>query len=225
MKQLLGVLVWVSVAGAVVGFVLPWAHVDVRSPEALRQITSTVQSLPGSERVTGGISKLFGAAKSGVKKVTSTVNQTLPPSEQQRLDKAYAKLKAAGVPTSVSGLQIPQMANAKNAKVAMALLEMFTRDPQQIGAKSYAVYVLPGLALLCGLLLTVLGGRRPVALGVAVLCATVAGGGFWKLLTTNTSSLFIAITIGMGLWLSLWAYAGLAVAGLLGALAKSARNR
>ena len=56
--------------------------------------------------------------------------------------------------------------------------------------------------------------------GVAIVCAAVAGVGFWKLLTTNTQSLMVAITIGPGLWLSLWAYVGVAcaagVSGILG---------
>ena len=70
------------------------------------------------------------------------------------------------------------------------------------------------------MLLTFLGRLRAAAIGTAVLCAAVAGVGFWKLLTTNTTALFIAITIGPGLWLSLWGYVAIAAAGLLKSLAR-----
>jgi hypothetical protein len=72
--------------------------------------------------------------------------------------------------------------------------------------------------------LTVLGTRRAVAIGAAVVCGLIAGLGFWKLLTTNTQALFIAITIGPGLWLSLWGYVGLALAAAALSVVKPARS-
>ena len=116
------------------------------------------------------------------------------------------------LPKQVSGIQIPQLANQQDAQVAVALIELLTNERQHVGVKSYAVYLLPGIALLCAFLLTWCGRRAPVAIGTAIVCVLVAGVGFWKLLTTNTQALFIAISIGPGLWLSLWAYVGLAVA-------------
>jgi len=59
---------------------------------------------------------------------------------------------------------------------------------------------------------------------VGIVCLVVAGGGFWKLLTTKTETLLVAITIEQGLWLSLWAYVGIGLAALvLAALARSRR--
>jgi len=124
----------------------------------------------------------------------------------------------AEIPRQVSGVQIPQIANQQNTQLAVALMELFTQQRQHIGAKSYAVYLLPGVALLCGLLISLQGHRRAVAVGVALLCAAMAGAGFWKLLTTDTETLFVAITIGQGLWLSLWGYVGLAVAAAIHSL-------
>ena len=107
--------------------------------------------------------------------------------------------------------------------MATALIELLMNERQHMGAKSYAVYLLPGMALACALLLTFLGTRRVVTIGAAVLCGMIAGVGFWKLLTTNTQTLFIAITIGPGLWLSLWAYAALALAATALSVTKPAR--
>ena len=192
MRRIALVLVWASVAATVAGFFLPWAEIEVREPGLVKQVRGGV---PG-QRLMGGLTKKVGKVAVEVRRGTEKVTGELP--------------SLGDIPSRVSGVQIPQMANQPNAKVAMALLELFTKERQHIGAKSYAVYLLPGLALLCGLLATFLGQVTAVAIGVAALCFVVAGAGFWKLLTTNTQALFVAITIGPGLWLSLWAYVGLA---------------
>lgn len=189
-------LAWVSVAVVLRAFFLPWAMIDLREPSLVRQVRETVEG----QGLLDGLSQRIGKVTAEIRRGAETVT---------------GELRVSDIPREVSGVQIPQMANQKNAHVAMALVEMLTQKRQHIGAKSYAVYLVPGLALLCGALLTCLGGAAAVALGVAGLCAAIAGVGFWKLLTTNTSTLFVAITIGPGLWQSLWGYAGLAAAALL----------
>ena len=119
------------------------------------------------------------------------------------------------IPREVSGVQIPRMANDQHTQVVMVLFELLTSSRQHLGFKSYAVYLVPGVALAMALLLMVPGRRRALTLGMALLCAVVFVAGCWKLLTTNAESLFISITIGPGLWLSLWSYAGLSLAATL----------
>lgn len=128
---------------------------------------------------------------------------------------------AEQVPKRVSGVQIPQLAHQEQAQVAIAVLELLTNQRQRVGLKSYAVYLVPGAALLCGVLLTWLGQRRAIAAGVGALCAVIAGAAWWKLTTTNTQALLVAMQIGVGLWLSVGAYAVMAVAaGLMGLVAR-----
>lgn len=191
-------LTWVSVAVVFRAFFVPWALIDLREPALLRQARETVEG----QGVLDDLTKRIGKVTAQIRRGTETV---------------AGELSLSDIPHEVSGMQIPQMANQQNAQVAMALVELLTNQRQHVGAKSYAVYLVPGLALLCGGLLTVLGTRRAVSLGVAGLCAVIAGAGFWKLLTTNTQARFLAITIGPGLWQSLWGYAGLAAAALLSA--------
>lgn len=196
-KLLVG-LVGMSVVAALVGFVLPWAFIDVHEPGALTQLRQTV---PFDDTVRGLTSDL-GRIAVKIRRGAETVTGELP--------------SLSDIPTQVSGIRVPRLANQEKAQVVLALVELLTGQRQHIGLKSYAVYLLPGLALACGLLLLGLGGRQPaVGIGVGLVCAAIAGGGFWKLLTTDTQTLFIAITIGQGLWLSLWAYAGLAVSAAL----------
>jgi len=198
-------LAWVSVAVVLRAFFLPWAMIDVREPSLVRQVRETVEG----QGLLDGLAQRIGKVTAEIRRGAETVT---------------GELRVSDIPREVSGVQIPQMANQKNAQVAMALVELLTNERQHLGAKSYTVYLVPGVALLCALLLTVRGEAAVVALGVAGLCAAIAGVGFWKLLTTNTSTLFIAITIGPGLWQSLWGYAGLAAAALL-SVAWATRSR
>lgn len=198
-------LTWVSVAVVLRAFFLPWAMIDLREPSLVRQVRETVEG----QGLLDGLAQRIGTVTAEIRRGADTVT---------------GELNLSDIPHEVSGAQIPQMANQENAQVAMALAELLTNARQHLGANSYAVYLMPGLALLCGALLTCLGGAAAVALGVAGLCAGIASVGFWKLLTTNTDTLFIAITIGPGLWQSLWGYAGLAAAALL-SLAWAARGR
>jgi len=195
--RLVTVLIWCNVAATVVGFFLPWASMDVHEPKLMKQLRQTG---PLHDSVKG-LAHHVGRIAVKIRKGTETIAGDLP--------------SLADMPHRVSGVQIPQLANQQNAQVAVAAIELLTNARQHIGPKSYAVYLVPGLALVCGILLTVLGHRTPVDIGAAVLCAIVAGAGFWKLLTTNTQTLFIAVTIGPGLWLSLWAYVGLALCGVM----------
>ena len=198
-------LVWVSVAAAVIGFYQPWARIDLREPALLQQLR---QAAPLGDAV-GGLTRNVRRITAKIRRGAETITGDLP--------------SLADIPKQVSGADIPALANANHSQVAIALAELFTRKRQQIGLQSYAVYLAPGLALLAGLLLTFVPGM-PAAVGTALACAVVSGVGFWKLLTTNTSALFAAITIGPGLWLSLWAYAALALCGVLLALIRPRRN-
>jgi hypothetical protein len=193
-----------SIAASLIGFVQPWAHIDLREPEAIRQVREGTPL--------GGLLDTFkdkaGRIAVTVKRGAETITGELP--------------GLGDIPKSVSGIQIPRMANQEGSKVAIALLELFTNTRQHIGLKSYAVYLVPGLVVLGGGLLLLGFGRRPlVGWSLAGAAAAVAAIGFWKLLTTNTTALFIAITIGPGLWLSLWAYVGLAASAALTAVAAS----
>lgn len=199
------VLVWVSVAMAGAGFFLPWAKIDLREPGLAKELRA---ASPGRDLL-GGVTKRLGRITIKIRRGTDTITGELP--------------SLGDIPTQVSGFQIPQLVHQHDAQVAEALWELLANERQRLGAKSYTVYLVPTLALCCGLALSWLAGNAPVAVGVAVLCGSVAGAGFWKLLTTNTPARFIAITVGPGLWLSLWGYIGLAVSALLCAV--RARSR
>ena len=180
-------VVWLSVGMAWAGFVMPWAQIDWREP--------------GAQSALGILSNQVGRVTAEVRRGAEYITGPLPSLQD--------------IPKEVSGVEVPRLANRSDAKVALALVELLTNQRRDIGRKSYAVYLVPGLAALFAILLTLWGRARLIAPAIALACLAIAAGGSWKLLTTDTSHLLIAITIGPGLWLSMAAYAALA----LGALA------
>jgi len=194
--------VWISVAASVIGFVLPWATMDVKTSHLPGQLS---QALPGADlqALAKKMTSKIGRVTIQVKRGAETITGELP--------------DLSKIPTSVNGPQIPEWINRRDAKVVMTLAEMLTGQ-RDLGAKSYAVYLLPGLALLFGVIVTLARRLRVVGIGLGGLCLAIAGLGFWKLLTTKTDTLLVAITIGPGLWLSLWAYVGLGICAVLFAL-------
>jgi len=113
------------------------------------------------------------------------------------------------IPTRVTGAQIPVLANSRNAKVALTLAKRFGHEQGPIGTQSYAVYLLPALAVLAALLLAAYENRWMVGVGVAAACALIAAAGIGWLVLHDTRTLY-SVTVGMGIWISLAAYAGLA---------------
>lgn len=192
MKRLALAVAWLSVAGALVGFYQPWATLDLREPALAEQLRDAALS---------GLEERLGRITVTIRRGAKTIVGDLP--------------SLADIPTEVSGAEIPRMIREERAQLALALAELFTNTRYHLGLKSDAVYLVPGVALLCGVLLTLCGRRPPIAWGVALFCGGISGAGFWTLLTMKTHTPLVAITVGRGLWLSCWAYAGLAVAAVL----------
>ncbi len=207
--RIVGVLaVWCSMAGAVVGFFLPWATLDVKYRELAAPLDRVTQGTP-LEGVADTLTKGLGRVVVKVKRGAETVTGQLPDLNT--------------LPRQVSGFDVPLLANRQDSQIVLALAEMLTSE-RQLGAKSYAVYVIPGLAVLLGLVVTAACRVRVTCLAAGVVGLAVAGVACWKLLTANTQTLLVAITIGQGLWLSVWAYAGLGVSAVALALLAGPRG-
>lgn len=192
---------------AVGGFFLPWAQMNARELPVVKQLR---QALPLRDTV-GGLTQDVSRITVKIRRGTEVVTGRLP--------------SFSDIPRHISGFHIPRMANQEEAKMTMALMELLTNQRQHLGIRSYAVYLVPGIAVLCAVALTVATQSVAVAVAIAILCATVAGAGCWKLLTIDPQARLIAITIGSGLWLSLWAYVGLAIAAGIDAIRRRGGTR
>ncbi len=179
-------LIWLSVSAVLVGFFLPWAKVEARDPGFFKQLSSGMRRSLSSE------GKFHSSARTS--------------------GSGWNPFTVADVPTQVNGFQVPMLANKRQVKLVQSLIALFTKNQDNIGLKSFVVYLLPGLAGLCGALLA--SGRMPRlgALGIAAICAAIVMTGAWKLLTVNPKKSLMVVQICSGLWLSLLAYVGLAAA-------------
>lgn len=193
-------LAWAGAASVLAAFWMPWVFLDVREPDLVRQLR---QSTPLGDTI-GGLAKDLGRITVKIREGARTVTGELP--------------SLADLPRQISGADVPGLAQRKDAQVVVALMELLTQSDQQVGMKVQVVYLVPGIALLLALALTFAGTIPPAAWAVACASAGIAGIGFWKLLTAKTQAVFVGVTIGPGLWLSLWGYVGLALAAVLWAV-------
>ena len=206
-RVLLGV-VWIGAVMAVVGFMQPWATLDLKSPKLpgqLKEISDATSLSSVMRKLTKGMGKVVVQVKRGAETVTGELPDL------------------SNIPNEIRGIDVPRLANRQDAYAVVALAEMFTGE-RELGLKSYAVYLLPGLALLCALTVTLSAQLRPLVIVIGLICLAIAAGGSWKLATTNTDALLVAITIGHGLWLSMWAYVVLGCASLAVALIAGRRR-
>lgn len=197
-RLLLGVA-WLSVASAIAGFFLPWVTLDL-TDRRLTDLVGHSVSEASLQELAGKLTKNVGRVVVHIHRNGETISGELP--------------DLSKIPTRLTGAEIPTLANREDIHLVLALSEMWTGE-RRLGVKSFLVYLLPGVALLLGLLLTLARHRWVVCGLIGLVCVTIAAGGFWKLLTTNTRTLVVALTIGHGLWLSLWAYVGLGFASLM----------
>ncbi len=195
-------IVWCGVAAVVAGFFLPWVHLELIPSKTVRRPAPPKASKPPPSRSRTHMTDFDRALTDAGRQITFAIRDTVR------------------VPKDITGVMIPKLANAEASNTAMQLGELFTHKREHIGAKSYAVYALPLLAVLVGLLLRTVGDRLPVSLLLAVCCLAVAGVGAWKLLTTHVQSMGMVVKFAIGLWASLAAYVVLAVGAVATGLAE-----
>ena len=89
------------------------------------------------------------------------------------------------------------------------------KDVKDLDKKVMLVYLLPLLALVCiGLAVAGLKNKAAVII-MAVLSGTIAAGGLYNLMTVNLSNLTVQISIGQGLWQTMYAYLMIFVIGIV----------
>ena len=185
MTRFLTVVVWASVAAVVVGFFLPWAELDFKETALEREVAAAARK---------------------------SLGRAFKLNAQPAWTRTHSTMGTPLIPTTVSGAQIPMLANRHDVKVMTQLAALASkRSEAHLGLKSLAVYLVPGLALLCGFLFTRAPRRRIVTLGIGIVCAAITITGGWELATTDTRRAF-GMAMGSGVWLSLGAYAVLAAA-------------
>ncbi len=110
------------------------------------------------------------------------------------------------IKTSVSGYDIPSMANKKSSKVAASLAQSLLKDAKDLDKKAALVFLFPIFAVVCAAL-AVMGLKNKLSvILMLIISGVIALGGLYRLKTLDLASLPVDITIEKGLWQTLFAY-------------------
>ena len=193
-RFLLLAAVWLSVTASVIGFFLPWVSVRLRDPG-----TGEVIDEAGLNQMLKRVSQQVGRVTITLQRGAETVTGELP--------------DLSTLPERLSGFEIPRLANRHDVQATAQLLEIVT-GTGGTGLKSYLVYLVPALAMVLGTAAYLAHRRRVVCGIVGGVALVVAGVGWWRLTIASAGTWLVAIQIEIGLWLSIAAYVGLALASL-----------
>lgn len=180
MKKLFFVtLVCIASALIIVAFFMPWAEVAASVSGISKEVTSSVKDTPFAGKIVGKISDVTDA---------------------------ISEMGDISIKSRVSGFDVPRMANDKTSKVALSLVEVFFKSAENIDMKSYLVYVLPLLAIVC-VILAILGIKNKLFVAIMLIISGIVSiGGLYNLYTMDVSSAIVKITIKDGLWYSMYAF-------------------
>lgn len=182
---------WVCAAVTVVGLFQPWVSIG---PMPKKTDAKTARSA----------SRRTGIPKTAFERDLWNASR----------DFGKAVNRAAKARLTFTGVQIPRAANQRTLQSvlrAAAKTGKGNRQLQDIGWKSYMIYVLPALAIGLAAALT-RWPSRPAMAAVMVAAAAVAIIGAGQLLLMSPDLAAKGARFETGLWNSLAAYAGLAVA-------------
>lgn len=189
MKKLFFVsLVCAASAFILIAFFMPWANVD-----------TSVMGLTKSAEGTLAKTSFAGKMIKGLTKATDAISD----------------LGDIEIKTTVRGNQIPAMVNNKTSKVALSLAQVFFKDAEGIDKKSYLVYLVPLLAIVCTLL-GILGLKNNIFIFLmAGISGAISIGGLYNLMTMDIASMIVKISIAKGLWYTMYAYLAISLTGVV----------
>ena len=114
----------------------------------------------------------------------------------------------ARLPRTLTGAQIPVFVRSPSGQLATSVAELLSQR-RGFAAQAAAVYLVPALALACGVLVSLAGRHRAlVAWTVAAACLALLAYSGWRWLSHAPTGL----EVGIGIWVCVIGYAGLAVA-------------
>jgi len=126
------------------------------------------------------------------------------------LSKIFSK-KEVSISQSISAYQVPMLANARDARLATSVIKILNPDAQDAGQKSSFIWGVPLLAVAILALSILFRKNKWVHLACAAAGISIFVIGVYRIKTLNLNQIILNVTIGPGLWLTLWAYLGIGV--------------
>ncbi|MBD3264325.1 MAG: hypothetical protein GF375_04400 [Candidatus Omnitrophica bacterium] len=126
---------------------------------------------------------------------------------------------------SVTGLQIPLMANSENSRLIVKIAQIFNPGVKGVDKKSFLVLAVPGFAILVLVLCSLYGNKKWVILTWSLLSILIFAAALYKIKSTDLEKAVLQIRIGFGLWLILYSYLFMGILGIAGFLKITAKGR
>ncbi len=192
-------MLWLAILVMIISFFLPWVRIQAN---LLR---------PLEEAQKAGWGDMFGNLKESIL------------SQKDSLERSGYKLQTQGT-LQASGFEIPRLVNTDDSQLALAFVELFTDKASGAQWKCYIVYAVPGIAMVLGLLYQFAQGPRwgplrKFPMVVSLCAATIFLAALYKINHARLDHLVVQIEFCYGIWLSLFAYATIAIAAFLGTIA------
>jgi len=116
---------------------------------------------------------------------------------------------------NISAFRVPIIANGPDARLMISVIKIFSPGITDADKKSYLIWLIPILAVVIFLVIYLFGKNKWVNLIFGLVGTLVFAVAAYKIKTTDLNKLIINITMGPGLWLTLWGYLGIGLAGLI----------
>lgn len=107
---------------------------------------------------------------------------------------------------SISGYQVPILANSKESRLTISVIKLFNPGITDADKKSWLIWAVPGLSVVMMILLLVWGRNKWLQLALGIIGVAIFGVATFKILTTNLDKLVLKVSIVYGLWLLLIGY-------------------
>jgi len=184
MKILFTCLIIAASVVIVLSFFMPWAKVSVSAVGVSKQLTTVADEKLGD-------SPIAGKVIDRLKEITG----------------AISNFGDINVKTTVTGYQIPKLVNDRTSKVAISLAQIIFKSAEGLDRKSYLVYLLPLIGILCAIL-AILGLRSTIYVVLMFfISGAVSIAGLYNLHTAGVESIAVKISIESGLWNTMYALA------------------
>lgn len=187
-KAVLAGLIIICSAIVIASFFMPWARTSVSVTKAAQGLAAMVESKLGGTPYAEKVSRAL-----------------------QKTEKAIDTVGNIEVRTTVSGYDIPTLVQKRSSRSALSLAQMFFKDAEGLEQRVMLVYLIPLFGVACIFFAVLALANRLYIIGPALIGGVIAGGGFYKLFTTNFSGEQYQIILLNGIWYTLYAYLAISI--------------
>lgn len=114
--------------------------------------------------------------------------------------------KAQSNITSVSGYDVPVLANGPDSRFMISVIQIFNPGIRDADQKSYLIWGVPILAVVLAALMWLFGQNKWVSLAIGIIAELVFLIGAIKVLTTDLDKLVLRVSVTSFFWLILVSY-------------------